>query len=292
MTRTASTDTWSIQAARVTTQSILFVLYVGLSTIISGLFTIEAKAKPSQIGSQNKIYFRDEIQRKEYYGGLCDPRVLRTGPRANYGQQKCADFDFDVINWELPERTFFGYQDPDQRELRNVELQNPLDLPRFRDFKIAVVVNKESNSLYGPGQRVLVFARAGALPDIRESGLLFYFKTSTGRPGFETPSGDYNIQSFSPVHMSSKYELVDMYWAVFFNNGIAFHSFSEFENPRALARLGLQKASHGCVRLETKRAQRLYHLIGHVGTDLVPKFSGGRATGRYGRAYSTVVIVR
>lgn len=235
--------------------------------------------------------FRDSIQRKEYFGGLCETTQRRTLPASRYENQKCADFDYDVINWELPERSFMGYQDPHLSELDNVDLLNPLNLPEYADFQIAIVVNKNRSAQYGPGQRVLVFARRGALPGITKTDLLYYFKTSTGIAGHETPSGSYNINGFSPLHMSSKYELVDMYWAVFFNGGIALHSFNEFEMPRALARLGKQKASHGCVRLETKRAQRLYHLIGQVGTDIVPKFSGGRSTGRYHKGYSTVIIV-
>lgn len=235
--------------------------------------------------------FKDATQRKEYLGGLCESVNRRTGPMANYSEQKCADYDFDVINWELPERSFLGYEDPSMSELDDVALTNPLDLPAYEDFQIAIVINKHRSAKYGPGQRVLVFAREGALPDVKETGLLFYFKTSTGIPGYETPSGVFNVNSFSPVHMSSKYELVDMYWSVFFNGGIALHSFNEFEMPRALARLGKQKASHGCVRLETKRAQRIYHLIGQVGKSIVPKYQGGRKTGRYYRGYSTVIIV-
>ena len=234
--------------------------------------------------------FRDETQRKEYFGGLCRS-AKRTAPSSNYASQRCADFDFDVINWELPERSFMGYEDPSVAELDNVDLVNPLELPQYQDFKVAVVINKHRSSKYGPGQRVLVYARAGALPEIKETGLLFYFKTSTGIPGYETPSGSFNVNSFSPMHMSSKYELVDMYWAIFFNGGIALHSFNEFEMPRALSRLGKQKASHGCVRLETKRAQRLYHLIGQVGQSYVPQFWKGKKTSRYRQAYSTVIIV-
>lgn len=235
--------------------------------------------------------FKDRIQAKEYYGGLCESVVRRTTPRSSYANQKCADYDFDVVNWDLPERSFVGYEDPGRDELENVDLVNPLELPQYRDFKVAVVINKDKSYKYGPGQRVLVFAREGALPSITKTGLLFYFKTSTGRAGFETPSGVFNVNSFSPVHMSAKYELVDMYWAIFFNGGIAIHSFNEFEMPRAIYRLGVQKASHGCVRLESKRAQRLYHLIGQVGTDIVPKYQGGRSTGRYTSSYSTVIIV-
>ncbi|MEY4615564.1 MAG: hypothetical protein RJB66_524 [Pseudomonadota bacterium] len=256
-------------------------------TIITLAFTVFAQADYQDYG----MTFRDRLQAKEYMGGLCESVVRRTAPRTSYANQKCADFDFDVVNWELPERSFAGYEDPSQEELEDVNLLNPLDLPKYRDFKIAVVINKNRSSKYGPGQRILVFAREGALPSIKKTGLLFYFKTSTGRPGFETPSGTFNVNSFSPVHMSSKYELVDMYWTIFFNGGIAIHSFNEFEMPRAISRLGKQKASHGCVRLESKRAQRLYHLIGQVGTDIVPKYQAGKSTGRYTNGYSTVIIV-
>lgn len=239
--------------------------------------------------------FKNEIQEKEYLGSLCQTNVNSTDPIKNYTKQVCADPFFDVLNWNLLDKTVFGYVNPSTSELSGYNnLINPLEIPELENYKVIVVINKDENQNWGPGQRTLVFAREGALPNLTsnntQDGLLYYWKTSTGKLHYETPVGLYNIQGFSPNHESSKYKNAFMYWSLFFNGGIAIHSFNEFEMPRAAANLG-RKASHGCVRLESHRAQRLYHLVGQVGTSRVPQFDNGRFAGHFGKEYSTLIIV-
>ncbi len=268
------------------------------SLIILGFTPLMILSFSNNSQAESPFGFRDDIQEQEFFGSLCKSNESPTYPKSNYSSQKCSDTTFDVANWEIPKHNSFGYQDPQFSELDGYNILNPLKIPELRDYKVIIVINKDTNKNFGVGQRVQVYARDYALSDLSPSkmkkgnlrGLLYYWKTSTGVPGHETPVGLYNIQGFSPNHQSSKYGSVDMYWALFFNGDIALHSFNEFEMTFASRNLG-KKSSHGCTRLQSHRAQRLYHLVGQVGTDLVPATRKGKVTGDYAYKYSTLIIV-
>jgi hypothetical protein len=81
---------------------------------------------------------------------------------------------------------------------------------------------------------------------------------STGRRGFETPSG-----SFRPIRLerhwySRKYDRTPMPWSMFFYRGYAIHGTLEASN------LG-HAASHGCVRLRPDHAAALFVLMRRQG---------------------------
>lgn len=169
-----------------------------------------------------------------------------------------------------------GYQDPDISE--TLGLPSPLYNPTYATYDVIVLVTKTSSKIEGTeliekGQRIRVYIREAALNELdpsqtrfilpnydRSSGLLFYWKVSTGRTGSATPSGFFVPQKFSSEHASSLYEDAPMPWAVFFDGNVATHATLR-DNYAFLG----SRASHGCVRLEEQRAEDLFHLIGNVG---------------------------
>ncbi len=202
-----------------------------------------------------------------------------------------------------------NYADPDFAE--GARMASPLYNPLYQSYDVIVVVNKsdirgKNGELYERGQRIRVYVRQEAwnllnarntqniAPD-SQSGLLYYWKTSTARPGHATPAGHYRIQTFSSDHKSSAYNNSPMPFAVFFrNDGYATHGV----DPHYYSHLG-HVASAGCVRLETQRAQDLFHLIGQVGKGAVDnlKRDGSPTLGADGQvakvtAYKTLYIIR
>lgn len=77
------------------------------------------------------------------------------------------------------------------------------------------------------------------------------WRVSTARKGFITPRGTYKPQRMYVKYFSKKYYNAPMPYSIFFKGGYAVHG--------GYARLGTP-ASHGCVRLATGNAAKLYEL--------------------------------
>ncbi|MFD1533293.1 L,D-transpeptidase [Pseudonocardia aurantiaca] len=69
-----------------------------------------------------------------------------------------------------------------------------------------------------------------------------------GRPGYLTPPGTFQVTFKSRDHVSTIYNS-PMPYAVFFNEGIAFHHGS------------LESKSHGCIRLPRSAARTFFHSL-------------------------------
>lgn len=70
---------------------------------------------------------------------------------------------------------------------------------------------------------------------------------TSGRPGYETPTGGYEVTWEDKDHRSGEYDNAPMRYSVFFgNDGIAFHEGS------------LDEQSHGCIHLSHDAAVTFY----------------------------------
>jgi lipoprotein-anchoring transpeptidase ErfK/SrfK len=83
---------------------------------------------------------------------------------------------------------------------------------------------------------------------------LHSWKISSGRAGYETPTGTFRPNWMARDWHSRKYDMAPMPYSVFFNGGIATHGTT---SVRGLGR----PASHGCIRLETQNAKAFYELV-------------------------------
>lgn len=86
----------------------------------------------------------------------------------------------------------------------------------------------------------------------------FEWKVSTGRKGFETPTGAFKPTRMHEMWYSTKYDDAPMPHAVFFSGGYAVHA------TDAIKRLG-RPASHGCVRLHPNDAADFFTLVNTFG---------------------------
>jgi lipoprotein-anchoring transpeptidase ErfK/SrfK len=90
---------------------------------------------------------------------------------------------------------------------------------------------------------------------------LYEWSVSTARPGWETPTGSFRPVRLARIWHSTLYHHAPMPYSVFFDGNFAIHGTYE------TGRLGLP-VSHGCVRLATRHAAILFHLVESYGFDL------------------------
>ncbi|GEM_PF-300671 len=88
--------------------------------------------------------------------------------------------------------------------------------------------------------------------------LLYVWRVSTARKGYKTATGTYKAQRIKKMHYSSLYHNSPMPYTIFYHGNYAIHG------TRSVRKLG-RPASHGCVRLHTKNAKKLYTLVNKNG---------------------------
>ena len=89
----------------------------------------------------------------------------------------------------------------------------------------------------------------------KDGRALYHWAVSTGRPGFDTPSGRYKAFRMEKDHFSKEWDDAPMPFSIFFTQkGHAIHGYLDTKN------IG-RPASHGCVRLTPANAQKLFALV-------------------------------
>src|SRR5689334_22105736 len=89
----------------------------------------------------------------------------------------------------------------------------------------------------------------------RDGRALYHWPVSTGRPGFDTPSGKFKAFRMEKDHFSKEWDDAPMPYSIFFTpKGHAIHGYLDTKN------IG-RPASHGCVRLTKANAEKLYALV-------------------------------
>jgi lipoprotein-anchoring transpeptidase ErfK/SrfK len=88
----------------------------------------------------------------------------------------------------------------------------------------------------------------------------FIWDVSTGREGYDTPTGVFKPYMMKPMHYSKKYDNAPMPNSIFFVGGYAIHATYDIK------RLG-RPASHGCIRLSPQNAKWLYRIVSEYGKE-------------------------
>jgi hypothetical protein len=140
----------------------------------------------------------------------------------------------------------------------------------FHTFAIAVAANLVI---------AMTTAKAGVLINIDKSAQRmvvsvdgyqrWYWPVSTGRRGYDTPSGSFRPSRMEISHFSRQWDNAPMPHSIFFTSvGHAIHGTYES------AYLG-SAVSHGCVRLSTENATQLYDLVKAEGVSNTRVVIGG-----------------
>src|ERR1041385_716095 len=89
----------------------------------------------------------------------------------------------------------------------------------------------------------------------KDGRALYHWAVSTGRPGFDTPSGKFKAFRMEKDHFSKEWDDAPMPFSIFFTpKGHAIHGYLDTRN------IG-RPASHGCVRLTPANAEKLFALV-------------------------------
>jgi len=104
------------------------------------------------------------------------------------------------------------------------------------------------------GVRVEVDLGAQSMEVYVDGSLRHSWPVSTGRSGYETPTGNFRARRLEEEWYSTQYDDAPMPHAIFFAGGYAIHGTN---HTRSLGR----PASHGCVRLSPSHAARLFALV-------------------------------
>jgi len=101
----------------------------------------------------------------------------------------------------------------------------------------------------------------------------YAWPVSTGRPGYDTPSGTYKVNRMDADHFSQEWDNAPMPHTMFFDlHGHAIHGFSDVKH------LGMA-VSHGCVRLSPDHAATLFGLVHAQGMANTAVIVTGRTPG-------------
>lgn len=121
-------------------------------------------------------------------------------------------------------------------------------LPSVAEAKVQISVDLDSQTMH-----------------VESKGKTFDWKVSSGKPGYETPNGNFGVLWTDKDHFSDTYDKAPMPNAIFFAPGYAIHgaSKSAWGHP----------ASHGCVRLPVGKAAILFEMVKTQGAEI--KLTGG-----------------
>jgi lipoprotein-anchoring transpeptidase ErfK/SrfK len=110
--------------------------------------------------------------------------------------------------------------------------------------------------------RVMIYVDLGAqeMTVTKDNGDTLVWKVSSGRDGFETPTGSFAVQRLDANHFSDEYDHSPMPYSIFFSEGVAIHG----THYRGLG----HPASHGCVRLSIPHARILYSWVERYGASI------------------------
>lgn len=105
-----------------------------------------------------------------------------------------------------------------------------------------------------------------------KGGQTVSWKISSGRSGYETPTGHYSVMRMEAEHFSDEYEQAPMPYAIFFSpRGLAIHG--TYEGGLGRAR------SHGCVRLAVGNARQLFQWVEQQGGATIDIVGAAPASG-------------
>jgi hypothetical protein len=94
----------------------------------------------------------------------------------------------------------------------------------------------------------------------KNNGETHIWKVSSGRAGFETPTGLFNVQRLDANHFSDEYDQSPMPYSIFFYEGLAIHGTYQGGLGRPV--------SHGCVRLAIPHARMLNSWVKQYGASI------------------------
>jgi len=123
-----------------------------------------------------------------------------------------------------------------------------------RKLKKKLLEKRRKQTVQKGSIKVKIMLSTQRMKVFKNNKLLYKWKVSTARKGHKTPKGNFKVQLMKKMHYSSLYNNAPMPYTIFYDGNYAIHGTSK------IRKLG-RPASHGCVRLHTRNAKKLYTLV-------------------------------
>lgn len=153
--------------------------------------------------------------------------------------------------------------------------------PTPEEDRFAVSCNGIEFDVIRGKKRIEVDKAAQELTAYQGDIVVLKTNVSTGRPGHNTPNGEFKTSSKERMHYSRKYQNSPMPYAVQVNGDIFFHGYSSVPS---------YPASHGCIRMQMGKNSPAKYLFSWVNRGIDVKIFGvfdweARRTKRNGRKH-------
>jgi lipoprotein-anchoring transpeptidase ErfK/SrfK len=128
------------------------------------------------------------------------------------------------------------------------------------NYRPGAIAARNPDPLHRTGDLIEVSIAKQRLTAWHDGHVVYRFKISTGRPGYETPTGHYEVIVKIKNAWSRKWS-VWMPWAMNWHGNYFIHQLPHKDGSSVnigASRLG-HPDSHGCVRVGVRNAEALYH---------------------------------
>ena len=137
--------------------------------------------------------------------------------------------------------------------------ETPEPEPKWHHQSVATAA-ANPDGLHPSGDLVEISIANQRLTAWRDGRIVYRFMISTGRPGYQTPTGHYSVIAKNPNAWSAKWS-VWMPWAMNWYGNYFIHQLPH--NPGSSENIGASRLghsdSHGCVRVNVGDAEKLFH---------------------------------
>jgi hypothetical protein len=230
------------------------------------LIPISVGASPDSDGDglgddeEQGIYFTDWQNSDTDDDGFSDGDEINKHFSPHSANKTLSQTDYDkdgLSDWqELQFATSLNNADTDNDGFSDYnEIQNSFDPLNIKPIKL--------------NQKVIINTKLQTLTVTLSDIPLAVFPVSTGRKGYQTPTGEFEINNKVPRAWSKTYGLWMPYWMSFIGNKFGIHELPEWPGgyKEGQNHLGTP-VSHGCVRLGVGPAAWLYNRV-EIGTKVI-----------------------
>lgn len=133
------------------------------------------------------------------------------------------------------------------------------DMARFQVFAYNKAGKSESSNkvYFGPEKYIIINTTTQKVIAYKGGELLWDFPACTGMPGYETPTGNFQVYNHALRPYSEKWKVYMPYWTAFTPSGS--HGMHALDGTWYYPSLGQAGISHGCVRLSHDAAIKIYY---------------------------------
>jgi len=179
-----------------------------------------------------------------------------------------------LISYEKTSSDIYnGYGNKTQNQ---IDISNPggiIGLTIYRNNSPRILaIQKRAKVIENKGKTIVIDLSEQKLSNFEDGFRIESYLVSTGKRGYNTPTGEYDIKNKIDRAYSKNYGLYMPFWMAFTNVGHGIHELPEWPNgyKEGENHLGIP-VSHGCVRLGVGSAEKIYNWS-EMGTPVIVQY--------------------